>query len=67
MGFIRACGGVIFDKAEWVDVPHEHEQDAATNPYLEVRAGSVIVEAVEISEPDESSVTPKITKKGGKR
>lgn len=34
---VRACGGVMFVKGEWVDVPQEHESDALGHEMLEVK------------------------------
>ena len=34
---VRACGGVMFVKGEWVEVPSEHTLDALTHEMLEIK------------------------------
>lgn len=57
---VRACGGVMFVKAEWTEVPAEHTVDALTHEMLEIKPVDVVAD-----EPIE--VKPVAIKKGGKR
>ncbi len=61
---VRACGGVMFVKAEWVEVPSEHTLDALTHEMLEIKPVEVVAEVPPLPAP-----TPTFTvgKKGGKR
>ena len=61
---VRACGGVMFVKGEWVEVPSEHTLDALTHEMLEIKPVEVVAE-VAVDEPIE--VKPVAPKKGGKR
>lgn len=61
---VRACGGVMFVKHEWTEVPDEHTLDALTHEMLEIKPVEV---AVEIAPPPEPVPPLPTVKKGGKR
>lgn len=63
---VRACGGVMFVKAEWTEVPSEHTLDALTHEMLEIKPVEVVAEVV----PAAPTPPPMFSvggKKGGKR
>lgn len=60
---VRACGGVMFVKAEWTEVPSEHTLDALTHEMLEIKP----FEVVEVAADEPIEVKPVAPKKGGKR
>lgn len=61
---VRACGGVMFVKGEWVEVPGEHTLDALTHEMLEIKP---VDEPIAADVPDEIEVKTVTHKKGGKR
>ena len=61
---VRACGGVMFVKAEWVEVPGEHTLDALTHEMLEIKPIEVAEVAPELPAPMPTFTT---AKKGGKK
>lgn len=71
---VRACGGVMFVKVEWVEVPAEHALDALTHEMLEIKpvdepiAAEVVPDVpVAPTPPPMFEVGGKGSKKGGKR
>jgi len=66
---VRACGGVMFVKAEWTEVPDEHTLDALTHEMLEIKPIEVSADDVpSLPEPMPTfEVGGKGSKKGGKR
>lgn len=60
---VRACGGVMFVKDEWVEVPGEHTLDALTHEMLEIKPVDEPI-AAELPAPMPTFTTHK---KGGKR
>ena len=61
---VRACGGVMFVKGEWVEVPSEHTLDALTHEMLEIKPVEVAEVAAELPTPMPTFTT---AKKGGKK
>ena len=75
---VRACGGVMFVKGEWVEVPSEHTLDALTHEMLEIKpvdepiaaevVTEVVTEVAPLPEPPPMfEVGGKGSKKGGKK
>lgn len=57
---VRACGGVMFVKSEWTEVPDEHTLDALTHEMLEIKPIEVAADEPEDVNPpdDEAEIKP---------
>lgn len=64
---VRACGGVMFAKSEWTEVPAEHTLDALTHDMLEIKPTDVAEEIPPMPTPPPMFSLGKTTKKGIKR
>jgi hypothetical protein len=58
---MRACGGTMFNKIDWTEVPPEHEKSALVNADLVIEHAPVNVPAVKVTKypaPVVEPVTP---------